>query len=239
MSNNIEDSKEKKFNKEVYVKIAALGALVLTCAAIHVLQPTFFPEIWALSTEGDLGKITAFLRSFGIWAILVSLLIDIFINAVGFLPSVFISTANGIVFGLPIGILISWIAETIGVIISFVIMRYFLKESAEKIIAENKFLNNVNNKSNENGFKFMLIARMLPYFPSGVLTAVGAVSKISFKDYVIANLIGKFPSTALEVVLGHDLVNYGENKWRLSIILTVLLLIYLGYLWKNRKSKKS
>lgn len=239
MSNNIEDSKGKKFNKEWYVKIIALGAFILTCAIIHLLQPTFFSQIWRLSTEGDLGKIIAFLRSYGAWAILVSLLIDIFINAVGFLPSIFISTANGLLFGLPIGILISWIAETIGVIISFIIMRYFLKESAEKIISENKFLNNVNNRSNENGFKFMLIARMLPYFPSGVLTAIGAVSKISFKDYVIANLIGKFPSTALEVILGYDLVNYGQNKLRLSIIVTILLLIYLGYLWKNKKNKKT
>jgi uncharacterized membrane protein YdjX (TVP38/TMEM64 family) len=85
----------------------------------------------------------------------------------------------------------------------------------------------------------MLIARMLPYFPSGILTAIGAVSKISFRDYVIANLIGKFPSTALEVILGHDLVNFGENKLRLSIIITLLLLIYFWYLWKNKKKKKN
>lgn len=239
MSDNIGSSKGKKFNKEWYVKIIALGAVFLTCLSIHLAQPSFFPEIWKLSTEGDLENIIIFLRSYGTWAILVSLLIDIFINAVGFLPSIFISTANGLLFGLPIGILISWLAETIGVIISFIVMRYFLKESAEKIISENKFLNRANNQSTENGFKFMLIARMLPYFPSGVLTAIGAVSKISFKDYVIANFIGKFPSTALEVVLGHDLVNYGQNKWRLSIIITILILIYLGYLWKNRKTKKN
>lgn len=54
----------------------------------------------------------------------------------------------------------------------------------------------------------MLILRAMPYFPSGILTALGAVSRISLKDYALANLIGKFPSTALEVVIGHDVVNY-------------------------------
>lgn len=238
MSNNIEKSKGKKFNKDWYVKIIAFGAIVLTCLIIYLLQPNFFPKIYELTTEGDLENIIAFLKGYGIYAIFVSLLIDIFINALGFLPSIFISTANGLLFGLPIGILVSWIAETIGVIISFIIMRYFLQESAEKLIVNNNFLNKINNKSDENGFKFMLVARMLPYFPSGILTAIGAVSKISFRDYVIANLIGKFPSTALEVIVGHDLVNYGENKLRLSIIITVLLLIYFLYLWKNKKTKR-
>jgi uncharacterized membrane protein YdjX (TVP38/TMEM64 family) len=239
MGNNIENGKRKKINKDWYVKIIAFGAIILTCLVIHLLQPDFFYQIYKLSTEGNLENIIVFLKSYGIYAIIVSLLIDIFINALGFLPSIFISTANGLLFGLPIGILVSWIAETIGVIISFIIMRYFLKESAEKLIENNKFLNNINNKSDENGFKFMLIARMLPYFPSGILTAIGAVSKISFRDYVIANLIGKFPSTALEVILGHDLVNFGENKLRLSIIITLLLLIYFWYLWKNKKKKKN
>ena len=239
MGNNIENGKRKKINKDWYVKIIAFGAIILTCLVIHLLQPDFFYQIYKLSTEGNLENIIVFLKSYGICAIIVSLLIDIFINALGFLPSIFISTANGLLFGLPIGILVSWIAETIGVIISFIIMRYFLRESAEKLIENNKFLNNINNKSDENGFKFMLIARMLPYFPSGILTAIGAVSKISFRDYVIANLIGKFPSTALEVILGHDLVNFGENKLRLSIIITLLLLIYFWYLWKNKKKEKN
>ena len=56
-----------------------------------------------------------------------------------------------------------------------------------------------------------LFARTLPYFPSGILTAVGAVSRISARDYIIANLIGKFPSTALEVVIGHDVVNFQQR----------------------------
>ena len=37
------------------------------------------------------------------------------INIVGFLPSIFISTANGLIFGLFWGTMISWLAETLGV----------------------------------------------------------------------------------------------------------------------------
>lgn len=54
---------------------------------------------------------------------------------------------------------------------------------------------------------------MLPYLPSGIVTALSALSRIRFRNYVCATLIGKFPSTALEVVVGHDIVNY-EKIWR-------------------------
>ena len=52
------------------------------------------------------------------------------------------------------------------------------------------------------------LRQALPYFPSWHFDGrLGAVSSMSARDYIIANLIGKFPSTALEVVIGHDVVN--------------------------------
>ena len=82
----------------------------------------------------------------------------------------------------------------------------------------------------------MAFARTLPYFPSGILTAIGAVSRISARDYIIANLIGKFPSTALEVVIGHDIVNFQQNSQRLAVLVVVVGLIFWGY--KKYRDKK-
>ena len=68
--------------------------------------------------------------------------------------------------------------------------------------------------------------------------SVGAVSSISVRDYVIANLIGKFPSTALEVVIGHDLVNYKEHSERLAILVILVVLIFWGYKKYRNKNQK-
>ena len=81
----------------------------------------------------------------------------------------------------------------------------------------------------------MAAARLLPYFPSGILTAIGAVSKISTRDYIIANLIGKFPSTALEVVIGHDIVNFQQHSERLAVLVTVAILIFAAYKYCYKK----
>lgn len=220
--------------------IAGIGFIVLLII-INIVDPTFYPTMWHLATSGSMEEVAEYIQSFGPMAMLVSMVLDIFVNAVGFLPSIFISTANGLVFSMWPGIIISWLAETIGVVISFYIMRYFLRDTADKLIAKSTVLMKVDDFSGKNGFVVMLFARSLPYFPSGVITALGAISKIKPRDYILANLIGKFPSTALEVAIGTDIVNFQENMGRLGIIVLVAGVVYfiLWKVYKNYINKKN
>ena len=161
------------------------------------------------------------------------------INAGSVFPSIFLSTANGLIFGLPLGITISWLAETTGVVISFFLMRFFFRNTAERLIEKSNSLKHIDEASSKHGLEWMAFARALPYFPSGILTAVGAVSSISARDYIIANLIGKFPSTALEVVIGHDVVNFQEHSQRLTLLIIAVGFIFFIYKkWFYRGGKK-
>lgn len=220
-----------------WIKWAAFGLLLLSGFIIHLVRPDFFPTIWQLSLSGDINGTLDFLRSFGIWAMVVSMVVDVLINALGFLPSIFISTANGILFGIVPGVIISWVAECIGVIISFILMRSLLRGYAEKLIRTSNWLQKLDELSGENGLKAMAIARSIPYFPSGIITALGAVSSISLRDYTIANFIGKFPSTALEVIIGHDLVTYKENLDRLALTVVAVVAVYGGIWWYQKRAK--
>ncbi len=220
------------------VKIITVTILIIVLGSIHLINPNFFGELWHVATSGNMEDTVQYIDSFGVWAMVFSFLLDVLINALGFLPSIFVSTANGLLFGIIPGIILSWLAETTGVIISFLLMRTILRTSAEKIIAKSKYLQKADDFSGKNGFKIMLILRAMPYFPSGILTALGAVSKISVRDYALANLLGKFPSTALEVVIGHDVVNYENNLQRLAIIIVLVCIIYAGVWFYQRKLNK-
>lgn len=213
----------------------AFLTFVALLLVIHMRCPDFFSRAIKFSTSGDMGATVEFLRSFGSMAIVVCFLADVFINSLGFLPSIFMSTANGLLFGIPVGILVSWTAESIGVIISFLLMRYVLRSFAEKLIAKSKKLSEIDDYSSKRGLGLMIIARTLPYVPSGILTAIGAVSKMSVRDYCIATFIGKFPSTVIEVVVGHDVVNFHEHMMRLTGFAIVATLIAGGFLWRQRK----
>ena len=225
-------------SKENSVKAVTLVIFIAVLALIHVLNPDFYGEFWHVATSGNMQETVDYIDSFGAWAMVFSFLLDVLINALGFLPSIFVSTANGLLFGIVPGIIVSWLAETVGVIISFILMLTILRSSAEKLIAKSKYLQKADDFSGRNGFKIMLILRAMPYFPSGILTALGAVSKISLRDYALANLIGKFPSTSLEVVIGHDVVNYQQNLDRLMIVIVLVCIIYGAIWYYHRRMEK-
>ena len=225
-------------NPDTISKVVVAVLLVALFGLIHFFAQDFFTNTFKLAVSGNVNGLVEYLRSFGSWAIVVSFFLDVLINAGSIFPSIFLSTANGLIFGLPLGILISWLAETVGVVISFLLMRFFFRSTAEKLIAKSNSLKHIDEASGKHGLEWMAFARALPYFPSGILTAVGAVSSISVRDYVIANLIGKFPSTALEVVIGHDLVNYKEHSERLAILVVLVVLIFWGYKKYRNKNQK-
>ena len=218
--------------KERYIQLGLLGALVALGVLVHILVPEFYDDMWELVISGDVNRMAEVLQSYGPWAMVISFVLDVLINALGFLPSIFFSTANGLLFGVVPGIIISWLAETVGVVLSFIIMRYILRDTAHKVIEKSEFLLKVDDFSGKNGLAVMLFARTIPYFPSGVITALGAISQISLRDYIIANLIGKFPSTALEVIVGHDAVLLQDNLGRLTVVIVVATVVYF-LLWKG------
>ena len=216
-------------NPDVFAKVVAAVLLVALFLCIHCFDEDFFSKTFKLAISGNVNGLVEYLRSFGPWAIVISFVLDVLINAGSVFPSIFLSTANGLIFGLPLGITISWLAETTGVVISFFLMRFFFRNTAEKLIEKSNSLKHIDEASSKHGLEWMAFARALPYFPSGILTAVGAVSSISARDYIIANLIGKFPSTALEVVIGHDVVNFQEHSQRLTLLIIAVGLIFFIY----------
>ena len=226
-------------SSENKVKVTAAFLLVLLLGLFHSFNPEILPQLWHIVTNGNMTETIEYINSFGTAAIVFSFFLDVLINAVGFLPSVFVSTANGVLFGVFVGILVSWLAETVGVILSFLLMRSILRETAQKLIAKSKYLTKLDDLSGRKGFQIMLVIRMLPYFPSGIITALGAVSKIQLRDYILANLLGKFPSTALEVVIGYELVTKQRDSRHFILVAVLALFILAGVWWYKKHGRKN
>ncbi len=215
-------------------------AIAALAAAIHLAEPAFFPQVWQLIIAGDIRETSVYLRSFGAWTVAASILINIVINLSGILPTVLISGANAVVFGLGGGIVVSWIGECLGTVIAFVLWRSLLQQAARRVISRSQHLSIADEFSGKNGFKAMLVARLIPLAPSGLITLLGAISSVSFADMLWATLIGKLPSIVLEVLLGHELAFAQNNAFRLLLLLLVAVSGY-GYFWwqKRRRQPKS
>lgn len=216
------------------VKIAAAILIVALFGTIHLAAPEFLPEVFELLSRGDIVETAEYIKGYGSLAVVFSFLLTLFVNAIGFPPAIIFSTANTLIFGIVPGIVLSVIAETVGVTISFLLLRFFFRDSAKKIINKNKRLSSIDRYSSKNGFTVMLIARMVPYVPSGILNAAGALSSISLWDYFLASLVGKFPSTGIEAIIGHDAILKEEDFTRI-IVVVIFAIILIGWAWWYQK----
>ena len=220
------------------IKIAVVVLLLAMLGLIHLLEPEFFPYLGRMLAAGDIEETAAYIKSFGSWAIFFSFWLTFFVNALGFPPAIIFSTANTLIFGIVPGIILSCVAETVGVAVSFLLLRFFFRESAQKIISKSKTLGNIDKYSGEKGFTVMLIARMVPYLPSALLNAVGALSSLSFRDYVVASFIGKFPSTSIEAIIGHDAITHEEDPTRMIVVIVAAIVLIVWAWWYQKHQQE-
>lgn len=223
-------------NKQRIIRFTVLAVLALFMIISYVLHPEFFQKIAYLVFQGDIKGSIHFIRSFGPYAMLVSFLLIVFINTVAVLPNIFILAANGVIFGVVRGTLISWLAESVGVIFSFILMRYLFHDFAQGVIVRSNALKRIDQFSGQKGFRVMFVARCIPYLPSGLITALGAVSSITLADYIMATFLGKLPSAWIEVTLGHDLLSFQDHLVRLTILIVLSGALYFFLARKKQRN---
>lgn len=220
------------------VRILGWLCIILLFGAIYLWQPEVFRHSYSIIKHGDIVALAEYLGSFGAWSVLVTIILFIMMTFTIIFPFMILSGASGIIYGLFWGTIISWTGEVIGAIFMFVFARHFFRMPVKKWITKSIYLTQVDDYSAANGFKALLIARLLPLAPSGIITAVAAISRISSKNFFLATLIGKLPPVVIKVLLGHDIVFARENTTRLFVIILIVIGVYIGLWWYKRPERQ-
>ena len=214
-------------------------AVVVLGGLIYLWQPDFFAAAYAFIERGDIAGLAAFLRSFGVWSSVgVTLLLFVIMTFTIVFPFMILSGAAAIMYGLYWGTVISWAGEVLGALVMFFFARVCFREMVAGWIGRSPYWKQVDDYSASNGFKALLIARLLPLAPSGIITAVAAISRISFRDFFLATLLGKLPPVIIKVLLGHDLAFANENMTRLIGVVLLVVVIYTALWWRKRQKRK-
>ena len=212
--------------------------ILITGCLLYWWQPEFFQHAYGIIEKGDIASLADYLRSFGVGAVVITLALFVIMTFTIIFPFMILSGAAGIVFGIFWGTVISWLGEVIGALFMFIFSRCFFRTSVANWICKSPYLKQVDDYSAESGFKALLIARLLPLAPSGIITAVAAVSRIGARDFFLATFIGKLPPVVIKVLLGHDLAFASENIIRLIAIILLVFAIYAGLWWHKRYKKQ-
>lgn len=186
---------------------------------------------WITNVEA----IAEWLRSWGVIAIAGSILLNVVISITGVLPSIFLSGANAIVFGLMGGFLVSLVGEVTGAVLAFQLYRWGVGKSRKlRKWSESNWVQRVNQASRLKQMAGIVLLRVNPLLPSGFVNFGASLTRISLLDFLLATLIGKIPSLVFETFVGHDIVFLSENKFRLAVSMILGSLVFLIF-WSRRK----
>lgn len=188
---------------------------------------------WVTNVE----SITEWIQSWGSLAVAGSILLNVLISITGVLPSIFLSGANAVVFGLLGGFFVSLTGEVIGAGIAFILYRWGVTKMVRlKKWQVSKWLTKINDSSRIKQMTAISLLRINPLIPSGLVNFGASLTNISFLDFMLATFIGKIPAMVFETLVGHDIIFLSENKFRLLISLLLGILVFFLF-WSRRKEE--
>ncbi|WP_409250733.1 TVP38/TMEM64 family protein [Bacillus sp. SCS-153A] len=157
-------------------------------------------------------------------AIIISVLLNIIISILGFIPSAFLTAANLKIFGFEYGLIISFAGEALGAIISFILYRKGIKKFISSERMQHKYLLRLGHSTGTEAFFLVFALRLFPLMPSGLVTLSGAFSKMGIFNFAIASSLGKVPSILIEAYsIQEVLIMSGKGKMILLLISFVML----------------
>lgn len=169
-------------------------------------------------------SIRDYMQGFGKFAAVVYILAYTLNTISIFPPIAALSLTAGLAFGSVWGFIYLMIAALIGTSATFMISRFFGRGLVEKAL-KGKF-KNFDEKLKYNGFMTVLFFRVIPLVPYEVLNYASGLSKIKFKDYFLATLLGLIPGVVIAAFFGGSL---GEIK-SFKDILAPKFLMAIGFM---------
>ncbi len=177
-------------------------------------------------------RLRLFVASFGPFAAVVFLLIQILQVVVAPIPGEVTGFVGGLLFGKTSGVILSTIGLALGSLLAFTIARMFGMRLVEKIVKK-EYIDKFNHFVTHKGLNITFILFLLPGFPKDSLCYLLGLTRIRLIDFLFMNVFGRLPGTLMLTLQGNAIQNgkYQAFFWLLviSIALTVLL-----YLTRNR-----
>lgn len=158
-------------------------------------------------------------------------LIFIFIYTIGpvfLMPITPLSAAAGLLFGPVWGTVYSVIGATSGASATFFVSRYLLKDLIAKKTSPKIMY--VQDRVEKEGWKFIFLARITPFFPFNLQNYFFGVTKIRFITFLWASALSLIPGAFVYVYIGSagKAALSGDSGTTYKIIIAFALLILIS-----------
>ena len=121
------------------------------------------------------------------------------------IPSNIVALVGGGLFGTIKGFILTMTGFYISATIAFYLARLLGRDFVEGILK--KRFNKLESIMKESGFKYLFMLRLPPVIPFDPLSYVCGLTNISYKDFILASLIGVMPETICYSIIGTSFKN--------------------------------
>jgi uncharacterized membrane protein YdjX (TVP38/TMEM64 family) len=193
-------------------------------------------------TVDNIDRLNAWFDGLGWWAPAVFVLLWV-VASVFFLPGLAITIAGGLVFGAVWGSVWTTIGANLGAIAAFLTGRYAARGMVENMVQKNPALKKIDEGVSKNGWRMLVVTRLVPIFPFNVQNYVYGLTDIPLKTYVLVTLPCMLPATiAYNFAAGSVRTgDFGRTLWYLAVaaVFFVLLSFIPGWVRKRYETPES
>ena len=213
---------EKKSSiKNHKIKIA-FGILILALGVSYLFIPkvnSTLNGIVMLFSSMSVDMIIGYIRSYGIYAVVISFLLMMFQSILAPLPAFLITFANAAIFGWWQGAILSWVSSMAGAGFCFYIARILGRDVVEKLTS--KFaMDNIDGFFEKYGKHTIIFCRLLPFISFDFVSYAAGLTSMSFLPFILATGIGQLPATVVYSYVGGMLTGGAQ------MVVTALLILF-------------
>ncbi|MCL6477744.1 MAG: TVP38/TMEM64 family protein [Peptococcaceae bacterium] len=175
----------------------------------------------------DSQEMADWLLSFGPWAVLISITVMIIQTIATPVPLFLVAGANGFIFGIAWGIVITLVGALLGATVAFYLARVIARDYFSKRLS--RYMPQVEEMSKKNGVKVVFLARLVPILPSSIVSYAAGLSKVSFSGFFLASVFGKLPEIIIYTALGHSLERAEGLLTRVTVVIILISLLCFSF----------
>lgn len=152
------------------------------------------------------------------------------------IPAALVSFVGGIVFGPVEGFILNMLGFFLSGTFAFYLSRFLGKDFVEKIL-KGKMLE-LSGNMRDKGFKILFLLRLPPILPYDPLSYACGLTRIRYKDFILASLLGVVPETLCYSIMGRGIFEPFSPKFILPIIVLIAGVASSGFFFKKRHNVK-
>lgn len=208
--------------QKLMIRVLAVAGLALLLAGIWVVLMTLGAPA-SLSPS----NLAAWLQQEGPWGPVLLILLMVLAVVVGPIPTLPVSAASGLAFGMVPGTLIAVSGASLGAMVAFWTSRILAREYFyQKLSGHPVFADNAPQASL---FWGILLTRLVPLFSFALISYAAGLTSVTASRFLVASVIGMLPMTFVFAGLGQTLDVH--PVWTVVAAALVLLVMTLVPLW--------